>query len=308
MKVLVVYSGNKGRVSPFILDQIESLVGQGLEIDVYSIKGKGFLGYYGNLKFLKEKIASFQPDIVHAHYGLSGLLACFQRRVPVVVTLHGSDVSKLWVRLLSQLAIWLAKETIFVSNNFRRKFLVRHFNVIPCGVDTSIFKPMNREYCREIMGLTSLNKIILFSSSFTNVVKNYPLALAAHNLLINKDESVIIEMKGYDRDQVALLMNAANLCLMTSYSEGSPQFIKEAMACNSPIVSTNVGDVNWVFGDVDGCYISSFDAENVAKQIEKGLNYGVKINGRDRIIDLGLDSDKIAISIIAIYKKVLKTI
>ena len=96
------------------------------------------------------------------------------------------------------------------------------------------------------------------------------------------------------------------LVILTSLWEGSPNVIKEAMACNCPIVSTNVGDVRWVIGDTEGCYITSFDPEDVAEKIKLALEFGKRTNGRDRIIELGLDSETIAKRLIDIYSKVLE--
>ena len=97
---------------------------------------------------------------------------------------------------------------------------------------------------------------------------------------------------------------------MTSFSEGSPNVIKEAMACNCPIVSTDVGDVREVFGETEGCYISCPDSFKVAEEIKKALEFANtkrRTNGRQRIIDLGLDSESVAGRIVEVYKNVLNS-
>jgi teichuronic acid biosynthesis glycosyltransferase TuaC len=102
--------------------------------------------------------------------------------------------------------------------------------------------------------------------------------------------------------------NAADLLLLTSYHEGSPNVIKEAMACNCPIVSTDVGDVRWVIGDIKGCYLTSFDVVDVSEKILMALEYSAvngSTNGRDRIIELGLDSASVAKKIINIYEQLI---
>ena len=103
-------------------------------------------------------------------------------------------------------------------------------------------------------------------------------------------------------------MNASDCVLLTSFSEGSPQFIKEAMACNCPIVTTNIGDVNWVLGNTDGCYLTSFKPEDVAEKIILAIEFREThghTRGRERIIELGLDSETIAGKIISVYNEVL---
>jgi len=101
-----------------------------------------------------------------------------------------------------------------------------------------------------------------------------------------------------------LLMNAVDLVLMTSFTEGSPQFIKEAMACNCPIVSTDVGDVKDVIKNTKGCYITSYIPEDVATKIELALNYGKKTDGREHIKHF--DNELIALKILNVYKKIIE--
>jgi glycosyltransferase involved in cell wall biosynthesis len=96
--------------------------------------------------------------------------------------------------------------------------------------------------------------------------------------------------------------NAADVFLLTSQSEGSPNTIKEAMACNCPIVTTNVGDVKTVIGTTKGCYIALHDIRDIADKLKKALYFCSKTTGRERIINLGLDSNTIAEKIIKIYK------
>jgi teichuronic acid biosynthesis glycosyltransferase TuaC len=91
--------------------------------------------------------------------------------------------------------------------------------------------------------------------------------------------------------------------LLTSLWEGSPNVIKEAMACNTPIVSTDVGDVKEIIGKTEGCFITSFDPEDVSDKIKKALEFGKRTTGREDIKHL--ESGVVAKRIIAIYKNVL---
>jgi len=102
--------------------------------------------------------------------------------------------------------------------------------------------------------------------------------------------------------------SASDVILLTSLWEGSPNVIKEAMACNCPIVTTDVGDVRWIIGDTEGCYIASLDPNDYSLKMKKALDFAQKsgkTNGRNRIIYLGLDADTIALRIIGVYEKVL---
>lgn len=115
----------------------------------------------------------------------------------------------------------------------------------------------------------------------------------------------LLELKGYSRYEVTLLMCAADAFLMTSLSEGSPQVIKEAMACGCPIVSVDVGDVRERTEGVEGCYVANTrNPEDLAQLLKKALTFGNKINGREKIIADGLDNKFVAARLMDIYKKI----
>jgi len=101
-------------------------------------------------------------------------------------------------------------------------------------------------------------------------------------------------------------LNAADLLLSTSLWEGSPNIIKEAMACNCPIVSTDVGDVKWLLDGVEGCFITTNDPNDIANKIRKALDIKGKTKGREKLISLGLDSKNIAKKIVSVYEEVMR--
>lgn len=304
MKVLIVCSKNSGNFAPFILDQAAALEKAGVKLEFFGVEGKGWSGYLHNRKRLLNQIAVFKPDLIHAHYGLSGLLANLQRRVPVVTTYHGSDINDPRVYGFSKLAMILSKHNIFVSKkNMEKAKLKYRFSLLPCGVDLDFFKPMPKKTAREKMGLPLKDKMVLFSGSFNNPVKNAYLAHQAIELL---HATYLIELRNYSREQVSWLMNAADACIMTSRSEGSPQFVKEAMACNCPVVSVDVGDVAEVMGDTDGCFIADYTPEDLAEKLELALKRKKTMGGRQRLIDLMLSNNEVARNLIEIYNEVLK--
>lgn len=308
MKVIIVCSGNVDNFDfqihhAFVYEQIESVKKDfHIEYDTFFIKGTGFIGYMRNLKKLRKKIREYSPDFVHAHFGLSGLLACLQRIVPVVITFHGSDVNLPQLKHLSILAARLSKHNICVSEKIRKRIEGNNrYSIVPCGINLDIFYPIDMKAAREKLNMNPEKKYILFSSSFTNAVKNATLAFSAISMLQFSVE--FIELKNKNRDQVNLLLNACNLLLLTSKSEGSPQIIKEAMACNCPIVATDVGDILEVIDGTDGCYITSFDPEDVAEKIKLALQFNRRINGREKIQHF--DNNIIAKKIFDIYQKVI---
>lgn len=304
MKILIVASYNKGFFVPFIVEQVEALRRAGLECEFFGVEGKGVKGYLNNLNALKAKIKSFSPDVIHSHYGLCGVLANLQRSVPVVTTYHGSDINDPKVLPLSKLSMCLSQYNIFVSQKqidvVRAK---RKYALIPCGINLEDYPVISKVEARKRMGLDENRKYILFAGAFDNKVKNYPLAKESIELL--KEEVSLIELKGYSRAEVASLMNAADVFLMTSFTEGSPQVIKEAMACGCPIVSTDVGDVKQVFGKVSGCFICSYAPKDIAKKLVSVLDFEERTEGRNRILELKLTNDLVAMKLKDIYEQVL---
>jgi len=303
VKVLIVCSKTNGKVAPFITEQVESLRVSGIELDYFFIEQKGIMGYLQSLTLLKQTIKMFEPDVIHAHYGLSGLLANLQRRVPVVTTYHGSDINDPRVKCYSNIAIRLSRYNIFVSQ--RLADAIRHikrYSVIPCGVDMSLFHPIEKQVARDTLGWSQEGKYIIFSGNPEDKVKNFALAQQAVSLLPNVQ---LIPLVGFTRDEVNLLLNAADVALMTSFTEGSPQFIKEAMACNCPIVSTDVGDVKSFIKDIEGCYIASYKHDNVEKKIKYALNFSEKnrTNGREQMNNM--NNTIVAHRLVLIYRTIV---
>jgi len=309
MKVLIVCSGNAPDFSfeknqAFVFDQVNAIVSLNKKVSFsyFFIKGKGVLGYLKNLTNLKTKIQIEMPDLIHAHYAQSGLLSNLQRGVKVISAFHGSDINTLNYRILSIVVHILGSYSIFVSNALRKKINpINKFSVIPCGVDLDLFFPAPKDVIRIKLSLNAHSKYILFSSAFDNPVKNYNLAKVAIGKINEPVE--IMELKDMRRADVRDMFNAVDLLLLTSFSEGSPQVIKEAMACNCPIVATDVGDIKDVIGDTEGCYITSFEPQDIADKVKLALAFGKRTDGRERI--KRLDSKIIAEQVLAVYQKVL---
>lgn len=308
MKILIVGSHNSGKLCPFVTEQMEAIRKAGCQVDSFGIVGHGAFGYLRNLPALKRKIKEFKPDIVHAHYGLSGLLAVLQRKVPTVVTLHGSDMH--WqgkiVRALSRIAIKRAAHSIFVSEQLYQLsgYRGKNISVIPCGIDMDFFVPLDKLQCRKELGWDETGKYVIFAGAYSNLVKNYALAKDAVDLLPGVN---LIEMRGWTREQVVKVMNAGDCLLMTSFREGSPMVVKEAMSCNRPVVSVDVADVANLIGNTPGCYIADMNKEGVSEKILKAFDHQGPTTGRDRMVKLGMENKLVAQQLISIYEQILNS-
>ena len=266
---------------------------------------------------LRKTIGLFRPDVIHAHYGtLTALLAALSAPVALVVTYRGSDLNPSpgtsWVRwlagrLLSQLAALRARQIICVSGQLRERLWWRKHRavVIPTGVDTGAFYPQPRDEARTSLGWTNRERVVLFNAGGNSKVKRLDLAQAA----VDKARAIcgelrFVVLKGETApESVPLLMNAADCLLVTSDCEGSPTVVQEAMACNLPVVSVDVGDVRQRLEGVSPSRIVARDSAEVGTALAEILTQGRRSNGNMRVRDFS--NTQTAPQIISLYRAVL---
>ena len=320
MKILIVGNNKPGHFAPFVEEQARALQQQGCEVVFFGVQGKGLMGYLRCLPALKRAIRKHQPDLIHAHYGLSGLLANLQRRVPVVTTYHGSDINVPAVRRFSKIAMRLSAHNIFVSqrnvalalspNGFITSRLKKRYTLLPCGVNLTDDQLLSRSEARKTLGIDDDAKVVLFAGAFANTVKDAPLAQEAVSFASNlspiASNLTLQELRGFSRAEVNCWMCAANCLLLTSKTEGSPQVIKEAMACGCPIVSVDVGDVAERVSGVEGCYVvRTREPKDIAEALQRAIAFEGKTNGRERILEMGLSNEQVAQRLMAIYQSLV---
>ena len=302
MRILIVARCKHGQYAPFIAEQVEAIQKQGVDCRFFGITGKGIAGYLRQFPGLMKAIREFNPDLIHAHYGLCGLLANYQRRVPVVTTYHGSDINDPKVFRLSKKAIRRSRFNIFVSQkNVAIAKPKGKYALVPCGINLEDYQLTAKVDARRIMGFDPSAKYVLFAGAYDNPVKNAPLAQEAIKMV---PEAILVELKGYSRSQVATLLQAVDAFLMTSFTEGSPQVIKESLACGCPIVSVDVGDVAERTSGIDGCFIAANDASSLSEAIHKAFSFNGRTLGREAILRDGLTNDQIARRIVDVYKSI----
>jgi len=301
MKLLIVCSSTAGQIATFIQEQGDALKEAGISVDYFGIEGKGWKGYLKSRRFLLHEIKKNQPDLIHAHFGLSGLLANLQRKIPVVTTYHGCDINKFSLRLLSVFPLLFSNFNIFVSVNQSKKvkYIARKHAIIPCGIDFEMFFPMDKLLSRKELAWSDTKKYVLFSSAFSRFEKNAQLAIDAIKKLDNYE---LIELDGFSRDEVRLMMNACDVGLLTSLREGSPMFIKELMACKRPIISTNVSDVTEQIEGIEGCVIIDYNVDSVVKALKQIEKFEQVNFPKEKY--LLIDNKNIASRLIEIYKNI----
>lgn len=308
MKVLFVGSGNHGEISPIIKSQGDSLVSSGIEVEYFLIKGKGLRGYLGHVKSLRKYLKETSFDVIHAHYSLSAFTASLAGARPMVVSLMGSDVKATWlykmvIRVFARAFRW--KDIVVKSKDMYEDLKIRWAKIIPNGVDLELFKLLDKEKCRNSLDWDTEKVHVLFPADPSREEKDFELAVEATNLL---DSSVKLHVfEQVDHKMTPLHFNAADVMLLTSKWEGSPNVIKEALACGCPIVSTNVGDVKERIADVEGCFVAhTRKPEELADLLRKAIAFEGRTKGRDKIIADGLDNKQVAKRLIEIYERVSK--
>jgi len=302
---------------PFVTEQGQSLRNAGCEVEYYLIKGN----YLTAVRGLKEKIREFSPDIVHAHYGLSAVTAELQSLAPVVATFHNGEWHNWWVNLISSLMALRAKHLIYVAPHIREKMYIKHphYSILPCGVNMDEVLPTDYFEARKTLGFEEGRKYILFGGAFSNMRKN--VAILRQALSFGQIDAEVIEMKGMDRKTVSMYVSACDLFALPTKNEGSPQALKEAMACNCPIVATDCADIAYLLGDLEGHYLLSNKGNSKAEWIGDetsvpelsglvkealALPVGFRTRGRERIEELGYTNEKVAQRLVEVYRKVLK--
>lgn len=303
---------------PFVLEQGESLraagcdaYGEPITVDYFTVRGN-----YVKAAFeLRNKIRETRPDIVHAHYGLSGVTASLAFLLPntfpntkLVTTFHNGETLNRKVDFLCSLFSLPADHVIYVAEHIRDKaiFVNKHNTILPCGVNLKESKQTDYQQARAQLGFDPEKYYILFGGAFSNTRKNVALlreALEQFNQCNPAKRVEILEMRGMDRKTVALYMSACDMFALPSKSEGSPQALKEAMACGCPCLATDIADVRLLLGDLEGNYICSFDPTDVAHGVEQLLSLprGFRTKGRERIIQLGYTNELVANKLITIY-------
>jgi teichuronic acid biosynthesis glycosyltransferase TuaC len=278
----------------------------GVKADYFPIAGTVSRWNYlkGAVKFFLMSLRGEldQYDLIHAHYGFHGWVARCQLRKPVVLSLMGSDVYRRWERLLARILVHLVSAVIVPGAQMRE--LIDNFpaEVIPYGTDLDTFVPMDQSSMRAKLNLPIEKNLILFPYNPSRVYHKRPDMIEAAIQQVEGAEIVVAY--GNPSRVVAEYMNACDVLAMASSYEGSPGTIREALACNMPIVSVDVADVKTHIQSVPGCYLCERTPDDMAAKLRLVFADGKRLaNGRERALPFGLE--EMAAKTIEVYKRVL---
>lgn len=301
----------------FVRSQVDSLVAAGVTNTLYEIEGwKGASHYLRALRELPAVARDCAAVLVHAHYGLSGA-AAVRVPLPLVVSFCGDDLlgrpdaqgrlswkSRALIPL-SHRAAARADAVIVKSDEMRRALPgIPDVNVIPNGVDFGRFRERPRAEARRELGWREGGQVLLFPADPEEPRKNFPLAQAVERSLRARGLDVRLEhLYGQPQERIAVAMSAADVMLLPSYHEGSPNAVKEALACNLPVVAAPVGDCEERLRGVTPSAIAERTPEAFTEAVSTVLAAGVRSNGREHVAELSLE--RVAERVLAVYRQAL---
>ena len=305
MKVLQLVTSPR----PFFEQQVSVLEKRGVDCTVLGLpgeyrgeSGRTPLDYARFYPTVLSELRSAEYDLVHANYGLTAPFALAQPVRPVVVTLWGTDLmsEQEWLRTVSRYGARHADATIAPSPIMSQRLELDH-ELIPFGVDTELFRPIPKAQAREHVGWDSERQIVLFPYDTSRSVKDFP---RARRLVDRLDADVELRtIDGLDYEEMPYYMNASDVLLVTSKRESGPMVVKEAAACNLPVVSTDVGFVAETIEGLPNCFVSDSDRE-LELGLTAVLNDGRRSTGRERIDGLSVES--MGDRLVALYERLLE--
>ena len=292
--------------TPCIKDQIMALRAQGVIVDLLHVdRSKGKLSYArAAWRLFLKSFRGKEYDLIHAYYGHCGLLARLQLRYPIVVTFRGSDLLSHKDGLIGRIVARLVQGVIVMSEEMERATKRQDAHIIPFGVNLDLFTPYPKERARRDLGLPMSEKLVLFPWNPARPEKRFDIVEEAIRALKRDDESVrLVVVYNKPSEVVAKYMNACDVMVLASDHEGSPMAVREAMACNLPVVSVDVGDVRQIIGGIVSCHLCKQEAGDLAEKLSWVLCGGERTDG-SRIVRK-MDAAWSAEQVISVYSQVL---
>lgn len=297
----------------FVKEQIDSLSNLGIENEIFFINGRelGKKAYWQSIIELRSQLKNAKYDILHCHHSFSTIILFLTFRFFKFkkIVSYQNPPDKEGGLLLFKLTN-LFFDAIIVKNNSETVLNNNKVNYLPNGVNTDFFKPHDIDESLFKLNLNVNKKYILFMDSYKRRTQkrvdrfNEVISILLKNGNPHNIEPLILT--NTDRFFIPSYMSISALHLLTSDFEGSPNSVKECLACNTPIVSCPVGNVADLIGDVDGCYVSeSFEPSELAELVVKCLDDN-SFMGRDKLLTKKLDINSVALKLKSIYKSILE--
>jgi glycosyltransferase involved in cell wall biosynthesis len=326
MKVLLVTNMYPTKTNPFygifVREQVESLRNENVLIDVFFINGqKNRFNYLTSIIALIKKFSCQKYDIIHAHhtyciYPIKIATAVTGVKSPLILTFHEGEVHRqngsglknidfikrlVFSKRLKRIALKMVDLVIAVQAEMLKRI---NFNgksvVLPCGVNSEMFRPLEKKWCREKLGLPLDKKIVFFPASPANKQKGFDLLKESLRYL-NRPDLQLVAGGNLLHSDMPYYMNAADVVVQLSVFEASPSVLKEALAANVPVVFTDAGDAKMLAGNVKGCFLCERRPKDVASKLDEALRFDEICTGRERIFKINLTQKAISKKLIKMY-------
>lgn len=293
----------------FVHQQIEALRRADLDVDVLLVnrREKGMRAYASLPAMLRKAVARFKPDLIHIMYGgiMSWVVSHIVRDRPVVVTFHGTDLlgqsfERPMRRFLGACGVIASRQAarrcdgiVAVAEHLLKRLPENvsssRVQIIPCGIDLDLFKPIDRAFCRDRLGWAHDTFHVVFQNTGDPVKRPELASAAVEGLKGLGVKAELHHLRGVEYEQVPIWLNAGGVLLVTSQHEGSPTIVKEALACNLPIVSVPVGDIPRRIQEIKGCHLSAPDAMELAVKLQKVRMNPGRIEARATVHSVSAD-------------------
>jgi glycosyltransferase involved in cell wall biosynthesis len=283
------------------------------------------LSYLTSIAALAKKLSRRNYDIIHAHHTyciypikIATVLAAV--KLPLILTFHEGEVHQhdssvlenidfikrlVFFKRPKRMALKMADLVIAVQAEMLDQLdFIGKSIILPCGVDSERFRPLDQKSCREKLNLPLDKKIVFFPASPNNKQKGFDLLEESVNRL-NRDDLLLLAAGNLLHDDMPYYMNAADVVVQLSEFEASPSVLKEALAVNVPVVFTGAGDAKKIIDDTRGCFLCDRRPADVAAKLDQALRFDGACTGRKRIFATGLTNQAISKELIQVYADIL---
>ncbi|MFW9949788.1 MAG: glycosyltransferase family 4 protein [Candidatus Thorarchaeota archaeon] len=295
----------------FVKEQINSLNDLGVNNDVFFMNTRegGKKEYLKSLFKLHTYFYHNKYDLIHCHHSYSSFI--FLCSVTILgkkcILSYQNDPKNEGGNLLFRILL-LFFDKIILKNKISG-IKCDKIVYLPNGVDTNLFRPRDKSSCKKRLGLKENKKYIVFMDSYTRRTQkridrfNETIRILREDYLLSEIEPLILT--NTERSLIPYLLCASELHLLTSDFEGSPNSVKECLACNVPVVSTPVGNVADLIGDIEGCFVSeSFNPEELAELASKTLRIK-NFSSRGSLMEKGLGIKEVGLKLLEIYNELI---
>jgi glycosyltransferase involved in cell wall biosynthesis len=307
----------------FVKDETEALRRAGVDLEVYFVNGRANKLAYATMPFgFFARVRRTRYDVVHVHHSFCGLVATRQRAIPVVWTFHEGEITGgtddalreqpikhvAYSKRMKQFVARRVDGLVVVAEHLRAPLGRPDALWLPAGIDIDLFQPIDTHEAKRRLGLADDTRYVLFPSVPSRVEKRYELASRAVAMLRERwpgmGDVELIALNNVPHEDVPLYMNASEVVLLTSAFEASPVVIREALACNVPVLSTDVGDARVMLHGIAGCAIVPPDPERIAESLRAALASPRRVAGREAMRPYSLENT--ARQIVELYRGVIE--